>query len=663
MAYASKNIGTPNPYSSYTAYQNAVGDKWTSTPSTGELTYQISFADLGIPDGSTVNSASITWTWGAGGALHGTALQGITFNGTAYTGASSYSGMAVSAGSSNTLIFRYKSGTSNTSYPAKPSTSGVTNSKINSGYIYFENATLHVYYTLPYTKVNPPTSVSTPTNVLPSSNQTLSWSGASGGTGTSVASYQVYRASTENSNYEALGSQTTSTSMTVVSHQTVGSSYHYRVVANSSPEGYNSDMSSAIASMKTMVGATTAPTSVSVANTNVLPSTTVVLSWSEAGAGTNNAITGYQLYRSTSPSSGYEALGSKIANTGTSGTANVVSHATNGSTYYYKVAAVGTHTGYDSQQSSVYASLTTTITNVGTPTNPSLTPTYFEDIATMSWGAASAGTNNAVASYSIEYQYSSDNSIWGTATTTISTATSKAIDTAAVARGQYLRFRVKAIGTQTGYDSGWSSYSSSIMKNSLPQQPIITYGVAGQTTYNTKPYVKVVVPAEADGHAQELQVKVDSGSYITLKSAIPAAGGTYILQLPTLSVGSRLITFRIVDSIGAAGGAVARTINVAAAVFTDSTLTAGTPVKAAHINELRAQINALRGYYGLSAISWTDTIATGSIVKAIHFSELQAAVKAVADINGVAFNYSPIAKNQRIMASTLTAMRQVIPQL
>lgn len=659
MATATKNFGTVKLTSSYTAYQDATGDTWTSTPNiVYSATFDASFANMGIVAGSTVNSATISWGTTTN-PLHGSAIRTLTYNGTAHTFVNS----GVGVNGAGSFQFTFKSGTSGTTYPAKPQSSGVIAERTNSSIWEINNVTVTISYTLPYTKVNPPTSVSTPTNVLPNANYTLYWSGASGGTGTSVASYQVYRASTENSNYVALGSQTTSTSMIVTSHQTIGSSYHYRVVANSSPKGYNSDLSAAIASMKTMVGATTAPTSISVANTNVLPSTTVVLSWNGAGAGTNNAITGYQLYRSTSPSSGYEALGSKIANTGTSGTANVVSHATNGSTYYYKVAAVGTHTGYDSQQSSVYASLTTTITNVGTPTNPSLTPTYFEDIATMSWGAASAGTNNAVASYSIEYQYSSDNSIWGTATTTTSTATSKAIDTAAVARGQYLRFRVKAIGTQTGYDSGWSSYSSSIMKNSLPQQPIITYGVAGQTTYNTKPYVKVVVPAEADGHTQELQVKVDSGSYITLKSAIPAAGGTYILQLPTLSVGSRLITFRIVDSIGAAGGAVARTINVAAAVYTDSTLTAGTPVKAAHINELRAQINALRGYYGLSAISWTDTIATGSVVKAIHFSELQAAVKAVADINGVAFNYSPTAKNQRIMASTLTAIRQAIPQL
>jgi subtilisin family serine protease len=62
--------------------------------------------------------------------------------------------------------------------------------------------------------------------------------------------------------------------------------------------------------------------------------------------------------------------------------------------------------------------------------------------------------------------------------------------------------------------------------------------------------------------------------------------------------------------------------------FTDEPLTAGTSVKAVHINELRARINALRARFELGPRAWTDPVIVPgvTIVKAQHLAEMRSAV-------------------------------------
>ena len=63
--------------------------------------------------------------------------------------------------------------------------------------------------------------------------------------------------------------------------------------------------------------------------------------------------------------------------------------------------------------------------------------------------------------------------------------------------------------------------------------------------------------------------------------------------------------------------------------FTDDPLVAGvTAVKAVHVNELRARIDAVRNARGLSAFPWTDQPVSAGFtpIKAVHLSELRAAL-------------------------------------
>lgn len=67
-------------------------------------------------------------------------------------------------------------------------------------------------------------------------------------------------------------------------------------------------------------------------------------------------------------------------------------------------------------------------------------------------------------------------------------------------------------------------------------------------------------------------------------------------------------------------------------LFTDDPLTAGTSVmKAVHIVQLRAAVNAVRAAAGLPPATFTDNITIGSAPRAIHITELRSALAAARD--------------------------------
>lgn len=105
--------------------------------------------------------------------------------------------------------------------------------------------------------------------------------------------------------------------------------------------------------------ACTAPNAISVSNNNVRPDEMVTLSWSGAAGGTANAISGYDIYRSTSVGSGYALLMS-VTSTSSAASTSVSAPMTKGATYYYKVVTKGVAgAAYHSGQSSAYAALST----------------------------------------------------------------------------------------------------------------------------------------------------------------------------------------------------------------------------------------------------------------------------------------------------------------
>lgn len=267
--------------------------------------------------------------------------------------------------------------------------------------------TLTINYEYNYTACSAPTSVSiSPTTVDAGASATLAWGGAKAGTNNPINGYVIYRSTASGSGYSVLQTVGASvTSLAVTAPSSMGSAYYYKVATLDTVDG--SQVTSTVYATLTArtYTACSAPTTVTVSATGVAPGASVTLSWSGAKAGTNNAITAYQVYRATSANGSYSLL-TTAATTASSGSANVAAPTANGAAYYYKVLTVGTKSGYNSAQSSTYATLTCSFTAPSAPTTVTIggaTSAYALSgtTVTLEWSGASAGTNNAITGYNI----------------------------------------------------------------------------------------------------------------------------------------------------------------------------------------------------------------------------------------------------------------------
>ena len=221
--------------------------------------------------------------------------------------------------------------------------------------------------------------------------------------------------------------------------------------------------------------ACTPPTTVAVERDSVAPGGKVTLSWSGAEAGDNNPITGYQIYRATSPEGTFSLL-TAVGSTATSGSATVAAPTTNGAAYYYKVQTVGTYEGFGSAQSAAYAGLACSFAATGAPTTLKVDTTNVAPAAkvTLSWSGASAGDNNPITGYEVHRSESEDGD-YSLLATVESTATAAELQVEAPAESGMAHFyKVRTLGTLEGCDSELSTaYTSLTCTYSAPSAPTL----------------------------------------------------------------------------------------------------------------------------------------------------------------------------------------------
>jgi len=461
--------------SSYNAYNDAFGNTSLDTPSIayyGNTT--IDLTANGIPAGSTINSVVMYALYTS--SLHGYSIRDCSISGTtAHTGtwASGNTTLnhALITGSSFVFNMRFKSSTLNTNYPPPSGDPYDFTTKLNSSSVTYSSISLTITYTEPYSACTAPSTVSTPTDVAPGTDVTLSWSGAGAGTNNAITGYQVYRSTSAASGYTTLGNKVvttaTSGSLTVTSHATNGSSYFYKVATIGTVSGYDSGQSSAYATLKTTVTDPTAPTTVSTP-TNVAPSSTQDLTWSGAAAGTNNAISTYEIHRSTDSGATYSLL-----TTDSSSPLPVTAPATNGGIYTYKVKTVGARSS--SGLSSVYATLKTTVGAPGVPTAVSVasgSEVAPGKLRTLSWSGASNGTNNPIKGYHV---YRSVNGgAYAYLAEVLTTATSGSLSVTAASSAATYTYKVLVLGNTLSVNSELSSAYGTLTTVTIPSTGVLT---------------------------------------------------------------------------------------------------------------------------------------------------------------------------------------------
>lgn len=314
----------------------------------------------------------------------------------------------------------------------------------------------------------------------PGASVRLSWSGATAGSANAIAGYQVYRANSATGTYTALTKVTTTStsgSVNVSAPTTNGATYYYKVVTLGSVSGYDSGQSSSYATLTCEASACEPPSTVTVSASSVAPGAKVTLSWSGASAGTNNPIRGYQIYRSTESGDGPYNLLTTVSSTATSGSYTVTAPTTSEASYYYKVVTAGAYSGYHSEQSYDYATVTCNFETATAPTSVTLAATNAAPgaMVELRWDKATAGTNNAIVGYEV-YQADSPNGEYVLLTTVTTPDTSGSTNVNAPTTNlESYYFKVKTLASLDGTDSDLSGvYATLTCTYSTPSAPTIT---------------------------------------------------------------------------------------------------------------------------------------------------------------------------------------------
>lgn len=321
-----------------------------------------------------------------------------------------------------------------------------------SGY----NSTMSTAYavlTCAFETVGAPTTLSlNVTNVAPSAEATLSWSGATAPEVNPITGYEVYRSTESGGTYELLTTvETTATSgsAVVTAPADNGTTYYYKIKTLGTLDDGDSVLSTTYTALTCTYSAPNAPTMVAANGANpayVLPGGTVTLAWSGASAGANNPITGYSVYRD-----GEEYL-ANLEPTTTS--ADVPAHDTAGNAYAYTVVALGTYSNSaKSAACTVYA-----YTDPTAPTEVTVSSTEAQAglRVTLAWSGAEAGAFNDIVGYRV-YRADTANGE-GTLVASV-TASSCYVDVPNKAGATYY-YRVETVGSYSS--SGQSTAYASV---------------------------------------------------------------------------------------------------------------------------------------------------------------------------------------------------------
>jgi len=376
----------------------------------------------------------------------------------------------------------------------------------------------------------------------------LSWTAPSSDGGAGITGYNVYRGTSpggESGTAIATGVGTTTFTDTGVSN---GTTYYYTVAAVNSV-GTSAPSGEASATPKAAATVPSAPTGLTASGGNG----SAKLSWTAPASNGGAAITGYNVYRGTSP--GGESA-TPVA-TGVTGTSYTDTGLTNGTAYYYTVAAVNA-VGASSQSGE--ATVTPQATAPTAPTG--LAAVAGNGSVSLSWSVPASDGGTTITGYNI-YRGTAQG---GEAAIPIASGvTSTSYSDASVANGTTYYYTVAAVNAV-----GVSVPSSEV--SATPQAPVTAgfirrVGSATASTAKTTITVPVSTPGVTAGHTLIVNLLLSTTSLTGAVTAKDTAGNTYTLARETNdgSAGDRCVTFAaIAVKAIPAGGSITLTYPSAA---------------------------------------------------------------------------------------------------
>lgn len=484
-----------------------------------------------------------------------------------------------------------------------------------------------VNYT-PITACTPPSSISLSASMAaPGGNVTLSWSGAGAGSANPIVGYIIQRST--NGGAWTNWQTDNASPYTVTAHATYGNYYDYRIITDG--QYIDSGASASVRLTTYTPTACKAPTSASVAPS--LCENDPTLSTSGAAGGTINAITGYEIqYAESANGTSYGAWTAlkTVSTTGASLSTTVTLPSVRAYSRKYRIRTRGAagasyYSGWKETNAVKRNSLPTA------PTSFTASPeVYVSGAIALAYSGATDPDGN-LSTHNVQYATKSGTDAWSAWVNLTNGITAH---TPALSPGQSIKYRVRAVDA-LGAVSSYKE-SNTCVKNTAPSKPTVNYPKSSKTIHNSRPRLLVTLGADPEGHTQ----KIIASGYIPSRADGLTSGAKIILRKSAgANPGTINYSVKSADKYNEESSAATGSLTYAAPNYTDANLTAGTTrIKAAHINELRTMVNAVRAYYGLAAVVWSETITAG-VTKSrgwkTHVIELQQAINDVVTlVNG-----------------------------
>jgi hypothetical protein len=176
--------------------------------------------------------------------------------------------------------------------------------------------------------------------------------------------------------------------------------------------------------------------------------------------------------------------------------------------------------------------------------------------------------------------------------------------------------------TESNVNVTWTSVEGASTYNVYRSTDGTHYSLAGSTTAPTLTFNDA---ARSSNTAFLYKVRAVNGTEGPDSNADLAT--TVIFTDDPLIAGTAIKAVHIAE-LRTAVDAVRTLAGLSAGTYTDPTLTPGvTSVKSVHVTELRTALDAARAALGLSGLSYADSLTAGTPVKATHLSELRNGVK------------------------------------
>lgn len=363
---------------------------------------------------------------------------------------------------------------------------------------------------------------------------TITWSAATDGIDNAVSKYEIwysYKTSSSGSwsTRTRIANVSSSTRSYTWSGGTVGYYYRFSVVALGTNYLYSATTDTWSAGYKKDYSYTAcgAPSNLKSDNTNPTIGQTITLTWTAGTAGTNNSVTGYELYYSTNQGSTYNLISSSI--TGTSYSYTVPR--TPGDIRFRIRTKGSAGTSYYSSYNYSSSYQTITIKQANPPTVGTVTATLIDSGSSggkafsISWAGFAGNTYNPISGYALYYKSSKtiDDSDFSSSMTAISSNLSSSTTSYTWSGGNwnyYYKFYVKAKGQYYG-ESPYAE-STAVLKETEDSTPPteILYKGSGYIKYRGSNYAIPGLKIEA------MPIGASNANYYTIEYREVKENGT-----------------------------------------------------------------------------------------------------------------------------------------